>query len=73
MSGLVFISVLNQGPFGPAGLIHAAHENGGGGDLPFKRPSPPESGGQGYGMMPVNNNSFGLATAGKLLDKQCYN
>ena len=66
---LVFLSLFqtkkiilcNQGPFG--GLIHANHENGV--DSPFKRPA--DGGGYGGGMMPVNNNSFGLATAGNPL------
>lgn len=53
----------NQGPFG--GLIHANHENGV--DSPFKRPADGGGYGGGGGMMPVNNNSFGLATAGNPL------
>jgi len=50
----------NQGPFGPTGLIHASNSD----DMrDFKR------GISDYNntMLPVNNNSFGLATAGNAL------
>merc|ERR1719508_697990 len=50
----------NQGPFGPIGQVHASS---GANRSPnsFKRPM------QGFASLPVNNNSFGLATAGNPL------
>jgi len=64
----------NQGPFGPTGLIPGAgpppqQQEGAPGppiDLqsPFKRPNGPT---EFNGLLPVNHNSFGLATAGNPL------
>ena len=50
----------SQGPFGPAGLVTAKDGNSSGG---FKRPLYPNF--SNHPTMPVNNNSFGLATPGK--------
>lgn len=52
----------NQGPFGPIGQVHAASINGANrSPNSYKRPM------HGFAPLPVNNNSFGLATAGNPL------